>query len=679
MATLKELEDALIAADAAGNADDARELSAEIQRAQSVSDMSPPAMQASRPPMLSDKNVQRGRAGAILDGLFLGAGDEIAAGADAAIEGVSNLSWDKAKQTYGSTLAELRALEKQYGKERPVENIGLNIVGGIPLMAAGGAGVVSKAGMIPKIVQAAKTGAEVGGVAGFNSGEDGLTNRLINGGEGAVIGGTTAAVLPPMLNQGGKAVRGVAGLVTDTFAKRPSVVPADIPMRDARKGARYVAGLMRSTGVDDAALDAAGNGRGRMAAEVMGRPGTTALGALARRAGKTGDTLEGNLTERFASMPARMLDDFEQSSGIKSDAAQGNIEALVKTGREAASPLYTEALSKPPVITDRLNQFKDENIVQQGMRTGIKIQRLEALAKGEPFDPNAYAITDFNEAGDPVIGPVPTWKTWDAAKVGLDNMLDAYRDKTTGRVHLDKMGNAINEVRKSLLNELDGVNPAYKDARAKAGDYLGMQDAFQRGGDMLFNRNVTERQFSDTFARLTDADREAAKGGIANKLFNAAQNGQLKPAMLSSPRVKAKLEIALGKDKAANFMQGVQQEARMVMDSRRMKPGFGSPTAELNAAMAEQDGANGVMSNAVKYGMDAVQRGPIRAAISAAGNQLAKIPATGMRIPVRDEAGRLLMMQPDELAKYMREIGVGTRPFLRGVPLKRAIAPPQQP
>jgi hypothetical protein len=440
----------------------------------------------------------------------------------------------------------------------------------------------------------------------------------------------------------------------------------------AAKATQYVGNLVQSAGKTPATLAQLTSeiaGKPLTAAEAIGRPGVTGLAALGRRSGETGDVLQGLIDERAAGAPGRVLSDYAAASGIDPNAAQGNIDAMVEAGRARAAPLYDIAHSQAPVITDRLKQFAQEPFVQQGMKEGIKTERLKALASGKPFDPIAYAVTHFNDAGDPVVGAVPTWRSWDAAKVGLDDVLDTYRDKASNRLVLDKRGSAINEVRKAMLNEVDAVNPAYAAARASAGDYLSASDAFSRGQKIILDPNTPADKFSKIIANLSESDLEAMKGGAANKLFNLAQNGKLDPKVFNRPMVQQKLTAMLGADPAKKLLANVRAEAGMSADGARMRPGNLSPTQELNAAMAEQDGGSGAMGLALDAGMNVAKHGPTIGAAKTIG-QYARGPidylrTPGMSVNTRNEAGRLLMMPPSALADLLQRQGMtqSTRPM----------------
>lgn len=416
-------------------------------------------------------------------------------------------------------------------------------------------------------------------------------------------------------------------------------------------------------------------------AEAIGRPGVTAMTALARRSGTTPDKAEALLTARHAAAPERILSDLAAASGTHPEAAAGNLSDLVKAGRSAASPLYDEAYSQAPVITDRLQQFAHDPIIQRGMKEGIITQRIEALGEGKPFDPSAYAITEFNAAGDPVIGPVPTWRTWDAAKTGLDDMLEGYRDGTTGRLNLDARGRAIDSARRGMLTELDSVNPSYATARSTAGDYLGAKTAFSDGMKNL-NGNVTAKQFADIVSRASSSPPllESLRGGVLNSVYNMAQKGQLKPTKFLTPLVQSKLNMLFGKEGAAALVAKLQNEAGIAATGARMRPGINSTTGEVLNATGEQDTSANLMAGlhtaqGVGHAVSGNWLGAARHGLGVLNHLGAFAHTPGMPEGVRNAAGDLLMMAPKDLAELLRHAPPPKTVASRGLDAATAIAP----
>src|SRR3546814_17876344 len=84
----------------------------------------------------------------------------------------------------------------------------------------------------------------------------------------------------------------------------------------------------------------------------------------------------------------------------------------------------------------------------------------------EGVDPRGLGLA-FNDAGDVVFEETPAnMRTLDYIKRGLDDVLERYRDPTTGRLVMDNTGRAIDQTRRALLDELDNINPDYATASA---------------------------------------------------------------------------------------------------------------------------------------------------------------------------------------------------------------------
>ena len=132
-----------------------------------------------------------------------------------------------------------------------------------------------------------------------------------------------------------------------------------------------------------------------------------------------------------------------------------------------------------------------------------------------------------------------------------------------------------------------------------------------------------------------------------------AQSGRLRPNVLSVPVVRGKLAALFGNENAAAFIARVEQEANMARAGGRMMPGAGSATSELEQAAGEQNDQRVVDVSRKTLGaaghlmtgnpMGAVGRGieAARAYVGSAGR---------MPIEARDQAGRLLMMSPQDFA-----------------------------
>lgn len=318
------------------------------------------------------------------------------------------------------------------------------------------------------------------------------------------------------------------------------------------------------------------------------------------------------------------------------------------------------------VWNPRIQQFLDDKILQQGIAEGLEVQRLEALASGQRFDPTEYAITGMGQDGRPIVGNVPNMRLLDAGKRGLDEILNSYKDDF-GRMKWTERSRAIDQVRRAYLNELDNLNPRYKAARTEAGDYLSAREAFDKGGKSILNDNITEKQFAEMFAKNEGAQKQTFLGGIANNLYDLARTdkltGKAKMARINSPRVKEKLRTVLGQEKADAFLANLRTEANMMEFARKRVPGNGSPSMEYLEATRQQDGAAGAASDALQFGVDAIRgRSLTGAAVNMGLNKAQDAAAAyltrGMPAPVRNALGELYMKSPGELADFLDSLPV---------------------
>lgn len=254
---------------------------------------------------------------------------------------------------------------------------------------------------------------------------------------------------------------------------------------------------------------------------------------------------------------ARLRDQFEGSESF-----YDNLDTLARQRSEAARPLYEKAFAQQGIHSDRLAQFLDDPVIKQGLSRGLEIQRLEALAEGRQFNPKDYAVTRFNDAGDPVIGAVPNMRLLDAAKRGLDDILDGYRDPTTGRLALDQRGRAIERVRQSLVSTLDGLNPDYKAARqAWGGPSQGMA-ALEAGRDAL---RLDPEQIAKRFAGMSDTEKDFFKAGLYRELqdkFSSAKTPDAAYRFLADPKTADKLAAVFGRGAIDDISAQLQRQAQ---------------------------------------------------------------------------------------------------------------------
>lgn len=166
------------------------------------------------------------------------------------------------------------------------------------------------------------------------------------------------------------------------------------------------------------------------------------------------------------------------------------------------------------VWSPRLQQFLDNPTVQQGIRRGWKLQRLEDLADGRPFNPSEFAVVGTEKNGDPIVGNVPNMRLLDAGKKGLDAIVTRHTDPVTGR--MDETGKVVNDVRTAYRTELDRLNQDYKAARDAWSGPSQSIDAINAGRRILA---TNPEKIAADLAQMSPSDREFYKLGAADILI----------------------------------------------------------------------------------------------------------------------------------------------------------------
>jgi hypothetical protein len=268
----------------------------------------------------------------------------------------------------------------------------------------------------PKVINwAAKTGqaALAGGGAGAALGASRGTNvperaqnALDEGMAGAGAGGLLRGLGGPAWTMvGAPLVKAAGGAGADVLRGLGNIVMAEdskfgsgASARDAAK--RAAARIAKSSGTTAANLDAKiapYAGLDQTAAEAMGTTGQRFLGALARRQGTTGDTLQAQMRLRAQGQPTGILQDFGDKLGVDPQAAQGNIDALVQQGKDAAGPAFRQAYeaSAGGIDDPEVNRLLATPMGQRLMR-GIQKR---ALNIGRPAEALGYGNVEVPQEG----------------------------------------------------------------------------------------------------------------------------------------------------------------------------------------------------------------------------------------------------------------------------------------
>lgn len=555
----------------------------------------------SKPKPMSDNGASWSGLDNFASGVLQGMGDEVKAltqATKAQFQGGPSFgnAYEQAKTMY-------QGARTKYREENPVTAAVTDIAGqaapwiaAAPLMPALGAPT-----MMGRLLKSGATGMGIGTVSGGLNAEGDLADRAIGAGTGAVVGGAVGAVTPPV-------VEGISKLGREGYNQIVGRMPFQQESVAARKVAEALmrdgltpdqaAAKMAQMGPEAALMDVGANSRGlaRQAATVPGEGKSRIADFLTKRqegVRNAGNVLQGGQSGRVT----QMIDD------LVPEQYRGTLDALTKARNVEAGPLYKEAFEPKFDLTgkvyaqwdDRLQQFLDDPLVKQGMNKGIRVQQLEALAEGKPFNFQEYAVKGFDPKGELIIDGTPNLRAMDAAKRGMDEILEGYRDKTTGKLVLDDMGRAIDKVRKSLVSKLDDITTvdgrsAYKEARAAYAGPSKMRDALSLGKDILGGAFKNADEVTNRIKGMTPDElhymRIGAVQDLRDKIGNSVNRADVTKKLMDVPGLEQKIRLAFGDDAMfKKYIDGLQGEKAM-FDSYGKIMG-GSRTGEVLAEQAD--------------------------------------------------------------------------------------------
>jgi hypothetical protein len=245
--------------------------------------------------------------------------------------------------------------------------------------------------------------------------------------------------------------------------------------------------------------------------------------ATAARMLQTGRDIEAN---RQAMREMNAAKDAAQEAYGRVQAADEEHADILRQLKEAQS---AESRGKGAgVYSPYIARLLKNPRVQEGVRKGLEIQRNEADAANIRFDPTDYAVK-YDAEGNPQLFKTPNMRLLDAAKKGLDDIIEQYRDPVTAKLNLDERGRSINQLRISLLNELDRINPSYKAARSAWAGPAASKGAMALGEKIL---QTHPEDVKSIFESMTPAEQEHYRIGAAQAyLDQISESGVTSPAI----------------------------------------------------------------------------------------------------------------------------------------------------
>lgn len=314
---------------------------------------------------------------------------------------------------------------------------------------------------------------------------------------------------------------------------------------------------------------------------------------------------------------------------------QGMGFALDADGNVVLNPTPVDAYGAQAVaraeLTDAQQAYKVARQASDGPSMEAASNRVVAARDALREADNALAAAP--REGTAATMPGYTTQSIDYVKRGLDDILEARRDPITRQLVLDEAGRAEQGVRRSLVGEMDRLNPAYKDARGAYEQYAKQATALDEG------YGATSRQIGqDDLARML--------GGMEDPNLGRFQTG---------------------------YATGLtEQVEKMPFGSNPYGRIYGSPDQQAKIGMAFPEGAGNFARQAdlerdmAKTYQEALGGSPTAARLNA-DQQFDMMPGVGMAADVATSAMAGAPVTPNLIARMGRgltdsaRVGFGTR------------------
>lgn len=511
---------------------------------------------------------------AVVQGATLGLSDEVgaaAAGLGAEARRLFTGEGPRFSEAYAQTRDAQRENMEVFRQNNPYIGRGLEFVGGMASLGPAQQAATS----LPRI---AATSGLLGATAGFGMAEGGLADRAESAAFGGAVGAGAGVALPLVLRAGsgiiGRVAR-MAGLGNDETTAQQLLVKA---LRDDGLTPDDIAGRLQQW-VDDGAKPAAlfdlgGENTRRLARTAAGRTGPATERATAF------------LAERQGGQAARIAGDVTETLGQNADDFFTRTQQLIQQRSQSARPRYEAAFSRirvEPQEYTRLQPFIRDPIGQDALQRGLRVVELEHLAEGRAFNPATYGVTRGQD-GRFVLqeGRVPNLRLLDAVKRGFDEIVEGFRDPTSGRLSLNQYGRAVNDARASYTGQLREMFPRYGSALdAWAGPSRAL-DALSQGRNILTMRDEEVARLAAELRNdqgTMEFFRLGATQSMRDAIMRAPDGADAVKRIFGSPQKRNLLRAAFPTETEFNrFASRMGREADLYRNAQFVSPRTGSQT-----------------------------------------------------------------------------------------------------
>jgi hypothetical protein len=467
----------------------------------------------------------------------LGTGDVIAGAGRLILERIApSLFGSGGGAQYDKALADQRNANKAAQKENPFTYGAGEVAGTIVNPLARMAG--------PSLAGVAGNSALIGGLSGAGNAETlgavpgaAATGAAVGGALGAGAYGLlkgAGALAAPVVDRARSAINGLRNPGDEAIRRVSGALARDAAAGDVPASADLIASIRAGQPV------------------AVGDLGGETTRAVARSAANTSPEGRSALTQmtqdRYNAQSTRAGDFVGNLFRYNGDITATS-EALQEAARKANRPLYEKAYKEGAsgIWNDELANIANSPAVRSAISDAERRGANDAVAKGfervrNPFTQDANGNFALKQQADGSIA-YPSLAFWDQVKRGLDANIQAL--KRAG----DPEAGVVQQLKSSLVKQLDSASPSYSQARGTAAAFFGAEDAIDAGRKFV-QMNARPEDVRAALAKMNPAERTMFQQGFASKLVDDLRNlgdrANVMTKINQSPAAREKIEMALG-------------------------------------------------------------------------------------------------------------------------------------
>lgn len=525
-------------------------------------------------------------------GLTFGFNDELA-GAANALKGVLDGSKDPGRIYQNFSMLEKARQElgsEQAGGMGVAAEVAGNLLSSRPDLAAG-----KVTGLLPAMWDAAKGGAATGAIAGAGQSNGGINERLADAFRGGVAGGLVGGAVPAAFAGASKA----AGYVGDSLF-RPIATMAN-RQNEATRVLGRAAQMDQATGnVMPPAME--------QLAQQANAPVTNAdrFGTAIRTLARTSSNVTPDAKSAFKELTEqRFYTQGQRAEAFVKKLMNGATDdlrlqdKLLAAARVANKTAYDAAYSAPKagvVWTPRIQQLMQAPEIQAAIRQADTAAQTDAALLGvkpvkNPFivNPDGTIANGFRKQADGSTAK-PSLQFWDIVQRELRIAKEALSPNARTAI------SRYEQLRRELLNELDGAVPQFQQAREGAAAFFGAENAIE-AGRKAFNSPKAVPEIQRAVGKATKAEQEAMAVGYSSEMIDAIRASRDRVNVINSifgsESMRARNIAIMGKQRAAELEAFVKME--QVLDELRLATQGNSTTAQQLIAAGVIGGGGGFL------------------------------------------------------------------------------------